>query len=216
MKTSSELVSESSAWEGLQDLIASAKNPVTVLETTAEAGEQALWHIQVSTSSYMGALLYHTGGLLIDGGWVRVLAAGSQNLRSLPSWNMDRTMSAPGQIGGSLLVADDVLGGLFAINGGGLGDDLGNIYYFAPDVLSWEPLDISYTGMIEFLMNGDLSEFYGSERFDGWEKAVQSLSPDEGFSCWPPLWSTEAKDRQKISRKAVNMNELFDLMVAAG
>lgn len=216
MKTHSELVSESSAWEGLKDLLESAKNPVTILETTPEAGEQALWHIQVSTNSYMGALLYHTGGLLIDGGWVRVLGAGSLILRSLPSWNMDRTMSAPGQIGGSLLVADDVLGGLFAINGGGLGDDLGNIYYFAPDALSWEPLDISYTGLIEFLINGDLSEFYGADRFDGWEEVVRTLDPNQGLSCVPPLWTEEAKDCENISRKAVSMDELFDLMVAAG
>jgi hypothetical protein len=46
-------------------------------------------------------------------------------------------------------VADDAAGGCFSINGGGLGDDVGAVYYWAPDILQWEPLGIGYTAFLE-------------------------------------------------------------------
>jgi len=41
-----------------------------------------------------------------------------------------------GKPAGLLLVADDVLGGFYALNGGAFGSEsLGKIFYFAPDNL---------------------------------------------------------------------------------
>ena len=37
-----------------------------------------------------------------------------------------------------LLVADDVLGGFFAINGGAFAGEAGNVFYYAPGSGEWE------------------------------------------------------------------------------
>src|SRR5262245_55149646 len=39
-----------------------------------------------------------------------------------------------------LVVAHDAIGGVFAVNGGGLNGRPGNVFYFAPDSLAWEDL----------------------------------------------------------------------------
>lgn len=45
---------------------------------------------------------------------------------------------------GYLLVADDILGGFFAINGGAFGGKACNVFYYAPDSGEWEDTQLSY------------------------------------------------------------------------
>jgi predicted hydrolase (HD superfamily) len=116
------------AWPLVQQWIADANKPVEVLPAPADAGAQ-LEAAQVTLRSPMGAIVYHTGGLLIDHGWVRVLGGGGhpRMQRSLMGWNRGRTLDDDG--GNStrlLLVGDDIIGGFFAINGGALGSTSSN------------------------------------------------------------------------------------------
>src|SRR5689334_17854253 len=102
----------------------------------------------------MGAVVYETGGILIDNGWLRVLGSGHDRLtRTMPRWN-------EGRADGFYLVADDAVGGFFAINGGALGPDAKNLYYFAPDSLEWEPLNFGYSTFLQWACAGPLEKFY--------------------------------------------------------
>lgn len=93
------------SWPLVQSWIASAKNKVQVLPKTAGRADSALLAAQVTTRSPMGAVVYETGGILVDNGWLRILGSGSPALnRDLMGWNMDKQK-------GILLVADDALGG---------------------------------------------------------------------------------------------------------
>ena len=56
-----------------------------------------------------------------------------------------------------LLIGDDVVGGFFAINGGGLGEEVGKAHYFAPDSLSWESLGVGYTDFLLWCFSGEPS-----------------------------------------------------------
>ena len=47
-----------------------------------------------------------------------------------------------------MLIADDAAGGFYAINGGGLGKDLGKINDLSPYDLEWDSLEIGYTDFI--------------------------------------------------------------------
>src|SRR5262249_10892670 len=107
MRPVQELINaDDSAWPLVQEWVAAAVRPVEVLPPS-EAREEALYQTQVTTRSPMGAVVYETGGILIDGGWLRVLGSGHSRLtRTLPGWNGERA-------DGYLLVADDVVGGFF-------------------------------------------------------------------------------------------------------
>jgi hypothetical protein len=94
---------------------------VRELSVERRLGESALYALQVSSRSPMGAIALETGGLLIDHGWIRVLGGGSAELpRTIHEWNDLKPGQAARRVPGAILVADDVIGGLFAVNGGGL------------------------------------------------------------------------------------------------
>ncbi len=67
----------------------------------------------------MGAVALETGGVLIDDGWVRELGGAADTSCNLALWNQrDGKLRLPG----ALVVANDPVGGFFAINGGAFGD----------------------------------------------------------------------------------------------
>src|SRR5437763_631158 len=122
MRTLEELLNtDEPAFPLIQTWAARAVRQVELLPPSAARGD-ALLQTQVTVRSPMGAVVYETGRILIDHGWLRVLGSAHQRLtRTLPGWNEGRS-------DGFYLVADDVVGGFFAINGGALGDDVKNIY----------------------------------------------------------------------------------------
>ena len=199
-----------SGWPFVDKMIQSAKNKVEVLPAEPSKAEDALFRTQVTTRSPMGAIVYSTGGILVDDGWIRILGSGNEKLsRTLPDWNKGKSFKEFGEAPSFLLVADDAIGGFFILNGGGLGEDLGKIYYFSPDNLEYEPLGISYTEFLEFCFNNDLDQFYKGNRWQNWRKEVSELSGDQAFAFYPFLWTEEGKDINKNSRKAISVEEQY-------
>lgn len=215
MFTLDELVNtEDPGWPVVKEWIDQATNKVEVLPCERIKAEEALVNAQVNTRSLMGAVIYETGGVLIDNGWIRILGAGSERMkRSLPGWNRGKTFSEYGQIPPYLLIADDAVGGLFAINGGFLGKDRGQIHYFAPDTLQWESLDIGYSQFLMFCFGSNIDRFYSTLRWKGWEEDIKLLDPDYGYIFYPYLWAKEGKDMNTISRRVVPMQEIYDFNI---
>ncbi|WP_439697389.1 DUF2625 family protein [Mucilaginibacter sp. AW1-7] len=92
MRSVAELTNDTSAWPLLLQDIKAAKNKVEILP--AFNGKDALYQTQVTTHSYMGAVIYFTGGILVDNGWLRILGSGSEKLkRSLPGWNKGKSFN---------------------------------------------------------------------------------------------------------------------------
>lgn len=213
MRKVEELINKTdSGWPHVEEMIKSAKNKVEVLPVNISKAEDALFKTQVTTRSPMGAIVYNTGGILVDDGWIRLLGSGNAKLsRSLPDWNKGKSFKEFGEVPPFLLIADDAIGGFFMLNGGGLGDNPGKIYYFSPDNLEFEPLDISYTEFLEFCFNNDLDQFYQGNRWENWQKEVSELSGNQTFAFYPFLWTKEGKDINKNSRKAIPIEEQYNL-----
>lgn len=170
----------------VREWVKSAIRPAELLPPS-DAREDALFQAQVTTRSPMGAVVYETGGILIDNGWLRVLGSGHARLpRTLPGWNARRG-------DGFYLVADDAVGGFFAINAGALGDDVKVLYYFAPDTLDWECLQIGYSDFLQWVFFGKLDEFYEWIRWRGWESDVRTLHGNRCYAFYPFLFTKEGK-----------------------
>jgi hypothetical protein len=168
--------------------------------------EEVLLDLQVTTHSTLGALAYDTGGVLIDDGWLRLLGSGHPRLqRSLSAWNAQRA-------DGCFLVGDDVVGGFFAINGGALGPEVGSAYYWAPDNLDWECLNVGFTDLVHAFILGRVTEFYESLRWPNWRADIMNVSSDQCFSYYPFLWTKEGS-LEKSSRSIVPVSDAFDLKV---
>ncbi len=209
------LATNEPAWPMVQEWIRSAKRPVDVLPPRSPDREEALFDSQVTIRSPMGAIVYESGGLFIDDGWLRVLGSGHPRFpRTLPDWNRGRSTSADGRSLGFWLIADDVVGGFFALDGGALGPGKGHVYYFAPDSLRWEPMnEMGYGQFLVWAFQGDLQRYYESMRWPGWETEVAAISGDKALSIYPFLWSKEGRDVGKASRRPVPISEVYDLNV---
>jgi hypothetical protein len=158
----------------------------------------------------MGAIVYATGGILVDDGWIRILGSGGAKLtRSLPAWNRGKSFTEYGQPNPFYLIADDAMGGFFAINGGGLGKDPGKVYYLAPDNLEWEDRNMTYSDFLIFCFSGNLQKYYEDYRWDGWRVEVAAMSPDKTMNFFPPLFTKEGKDLKKVSRKPISVEEQY-------
>ena len=214
MRTLEELINkEEPAWDLIQEWLQEAINSYEVLPRDAKRAETELLNAQITTRSPMGAILYETGGILINGGWIRLLGSGCERLdRGMFRWNKGKTFEDYGQPPAFLLVADDILGGFFAINGGAFGqDDLGQIYYLAPDTLSWEPINCGYSEFVCWTLEGDIDLFYEPYYWKGWQEEVAKLNGNQVFSFFPFLWTKEGQQIEAVSRKVVPIEESYRL-----
>lgn len=182
---------------------------VTMLDVDPHRARQVLMTLQVTARSYLGALALHTGGVLADHGWFRLLGGGSEALADLATANhLTDVTDAPPSF---LVVGFDALGGQFAVDGGGLGIGAGEVCYFGPDALAWGGLGGGHAEFVTAAITGELSETFASLRWPGWQDEVSALRPDQGLSVWPPPFTAEGQDLATTSRRPVPIGELFEL-----
>ena len=214
MKQLTDLINKDEpGWELVSEWIKDATNKVEILSRDKEKSELALYNSQVTTRSPMGAIIYETGGILIDNGWIRILGSGNEKInRNLPNWNKGKSITEFGQQAPYFLVADDVIGGFFAINGGEFGKDLGQMYYFAPDCLEWESMDMGYSDFIWWTLTGDLEQFYEDLKWNNWVDEIKNLDGNKGIGFYPFLW-TEYNNVNDLSRKAIPIDEIWNLQL---
>lgn len=97
----------------------------------------------------MGATRYGCGGILIDHGRLRIFGSGCERLnRGIYDFNLGKSFAEARRMPSYLLVADDVLGGFFAINGSAFAGEAGNVFYYAPGSGEWEDCEMGYSQFV--------------------------------------------------------------------
>ncbi|MEZ0110887.1 hypothetical protein ABH920_004902 [Catenulispora sp. EB89] len=187
--------------------------PLTVLPTDVDEGRRGLLQLQITVRSVLGSLVLNSGGLVVDGDWVRVFAGrsgrGSDGLPSLAAINAFPEVYDPAWR----------LGGVFALNSydpaaSGRPGEAGQMTYFAPDTLEWETMAMGHSAWVSWLLSGRLETFYEGLRWQGWREEASALSFSQGINVFPPLWSKEGRaDLAAASRRAVPMREVLGVAV---
>ncbi len=211
-RTHDELLSDDPAWPELAKAAASAPNGAVVLPPVSDEQRSAcLDALQVTTHSTLGALGYETGGVLVDHGFLRHLGSGCPRLsRRLCGWNAELGID----LARFMIVADDIVGGVFAIDGTELGAKPGRVHYFAPDSLEWEDTELGHSAFVSWTFEGDLESFYGAMRWPRWQQDSSAIMGDQAFSVVPPLWTEPDLPMEKRDRRAVPAKELWQLQQA--
>lgn len=203
-----ELVSRDDSIEHIRSWSRESQTPSVIVAAVPQQGQRVLEQLQVSTRSPLGAVALHTGGIVVDGGWLRVLGSGSSQIpRSLDEWN---GLAGDRRCDAGLLVADDVLGGFFCWF-----ESPRTIHYLAPDTLEWEDLELGYTDWLHWCFSDRLAGFYDELRWGGWQAEVGALAGDRGLHVWPPLFSKGPAIAER-SRKSVPVEELWSLALDFG
>jgi hypothetical protein len=214
MRPLSELINTKDPyWPTIRDSINKRTNAVEVLPKEGERADSALYQAQVTTRSPLGAVIYETGGILIDSGWIRILGSGCARLdRSVMEWNKGKTDSENERDRPYLLIADDAVGGFYAINYGGISHEpssVRKVFYFPADKVRWEPMNMNYAEFLNFCIKGDIRTFYKALQWKGWQREVAKLDGNQVIQCEPFLFSKEGRDPNKDKRKAVPIEELW-------
>lgn len=201
-----------SSWPLVQQWISSAQNSVEVLKSDRKLGEAVLYQLRITSRSPMGAIALETGGIFFDHGWLRVLGSGSERMRgNLLSWNGIGNGAIRNKLRNAYIVAHDIVGGFFAINGGEFSGKRGEVFYLAPDTLRWESLQMSYSQFLYWSCFGNLGEFYQTSQWSSWENDVFAINGDQGISVYPFLWSNTNTPIEARSRRIVPLIELWNL-----
>ena len=184
------------AWSELAEMLETAPNARVLGGGSAEDRKI----LGLTDRSYLGAMVANTGGVSVDHGWLRLLGGAGGDLPSVVEVNMVPS--------GFCIVGFDVLGGVFALDGGAFGAGDGRVHYFAPDSLEWEDLEITYSQFLAAMLSDSIDQFYKPFRWDGWRVDVTGLALDRGISLYPPLFTAEGKNPSSSSRQDVPMAEL--------
>lgn len=193
-------------WASITQWAAESPRTSRVLPVDDQHRDHVLLGLQVTTRSVLGAVAWHTSGLLVDHGWLRLFGGSGSVLPDLLTVNEPRLR--PGEAPSYLVIAHDVMGGRFAVDGGGLLGRAGEVAYFAPDTLNWEPTQRSPSDFLGWVFTGDLESFYEPFRWPGWEAEVGATPLDQLLAVYPPLFTREGHDVAAASRRAVPWREL--------
>jgi len=183
--------------------------PVTVLPADPRRGETTLGQLQVSARSFMGALALHTGGVLIDSGWLRLLGGGEPPMNLAVANGLEQPPDRPP---GLIVVGFDVLGGRYAVNGGALPGESGDVAYFAPDTLEWMTLEMSFSAFVMWSVTSSFPMFNEHLRWPEWETEVAGLRLDEALNTYPPPFTVEGQDLSQVSRRVVPVAEQLSFL----
>lgn len=136
------------------------------------------------------------GGIVIDN-WIRLYGCGTLNI-------VDKNSMIKNNTDFDIIIGEDICGGLFALK-----ENL--VYYFAPDTLKWESLNIYYSNFLNWLLNSsdDAAQFYASFRWTDWKFFCRDIKLNQGISFYPQLCFKS--DIEKRSKKVINMDEIIRL-----
>jgi len=193
------------AWPLVTNWVAASDRSVEVLGVGRDDARACLRRLQVTTRSVLGALAFECGGIVVDR-WLRILGGGAPGLPSLADANGIDGAAPP-----ALVVAIDAIAGRFAINGGGLVGEIGEVCFFAPDTLQWEPLGMGHGAFVEWALGEELDAFYEDLRWDDWQSSVAALALDEAVMAYPPPFTEEGRFPELVTRSTVPWTELASL-----
>ena len=155
----------------------------------------------------------HCSALLFHHGFIRILGAGHHPhcLRSLVSYNKGKPfLEAEDGAAGALIVADDVVGGTFAINAGGLPATIpiGEVAYFCPEGLQWDGLGITFARFVQWCCTQQFLAFYEPLLWLGWEEDASRLTVDQTFAFEPMIYKKQGVRKKRI----VEVDESYDAL----
>ncbi len=97
-----------------------------------------------------------------------------------------------------LIVADDVFGGLFALDGGRFeSNSRGQVFHLAADSVVWVPLNLGYTDFVSWCLTGNVDLLY--EHLRDFEMEPRPAF-DAVYSFYPFLWTKESRVRRPDAR----------------
>ncbi|WP_127506427.1 DUF2625 family protein [Actinoplanes solisilvae] len=201
------------SWLALLDLLSQSFAAPRVLPADGEVARASLVQLQVAATSPLGAIALNSGGILLYDGWLRIFGGSPCAEVGLPSIGQINDFPVDVDPGWTptqgVIVAHDVLGGVFFLNGLRPGVQRpgvpGEVIYFDPSSLEWTRMGMSHGEWLTWCLSGDLPNFYGDLLWPRWREDVMGLRADQGIAVHPSLLS-----REEVTRVVAPMVEILN------
>lgn len=200
---------ERELWNEIVCMINKSNREIKIYGGKESEGNIELSILGLESKSILGIIVLYTSGICIDN-WIRIIGQECYDHKGIVSYNETNKKEKDLMLEGLLVVAQDIVGGIFAINRKRFVEGVCKVWYFAPDTLEWECLDISYDEFLEWLIQGDVDKFYSSMRWENWREECKNVNFDKVLLIYPFLWSKEC-DLNRGSKKAVPYEELMGI-----
>lgn len=201
-------MNEQDLWNEIYDLISESSKEICVFEGNESVGYMELKRMNIRSLSTLGAIVISSSGISIDN-WLRIVGQENSARKGILSYNEYQKNVVMEKM---TIIGQDVVGGLFAINIGKYQEGLKKVWYFAPDTLQWECMDMNYAEFIAWAIQGDTDGFYSSMRWEGWKEDCSKAEFDEMILIYPSLWSNEC-NLETAAKKIVSSDELIRMNV---
>lgn len=192
-------------WKEILEIVYKSNNNIDVIDGNKELGMEECINLNIPKDSVLYSVVTNSNGIIINN-WIRLWGQNSNVNNGVGYYNT----LFQNDIEGLFLVASDVLGGLFAININKFTEGKNHIWYFAPDTLEWECMDMQYNEFLAWSMQGDIDEFYLTMRWNNWQEDIKNIGINYALLIYPFLWAREC-DIEKASKKMVNIDEIIKI-----
>lgn len=198
-------MNERELWNEVYDLIGESQKEISIFDGNESVGYAELEKMNLLSLSTLGVIIIYSSGICVDN-WIRILGQKTSVHKGILFYNNYQKENVTMEK--MMIVAQDVVGGIFAINMGKYQKGLKKIWYFAPDTLQWECMDMSYAEFVAWAIQGNTDEFYSSMRWNGWKEDCNKAGFDEMMLIYPFLWAKEC-NLETATKKVVSSDELI-------
>lgn len=186
-------------WKEIEQLFQKSSNRIRMKLFNNE-DKSVIEELNVNEQSVLGQVLLNVSGVVIND-YLRIWGNDEPNI--LYQNNRVKQFYS----GNKLIVANDIWGGLFAISNGDFEGNMRDIWYFAPDLLEWENLDINYAEFLSWACSGGLEEFYQSFLWEDIDSILREINVNQAILIYPFMWAKEC-NLETADKKIVPLEEL--------
>ena len=192
------------SWKEIYEMFRTSPNKIDLV--MADSGDkEIIEELNIKEQSALGQILVHASTIVING-YLNILAKDA-NEEGLVFFNNKIKAYYPGN---KLIIAYDVWGGIFSISNGDFDGNAQKIWYYAPDSLMWECLDIDYADFIVWICSENIKSFYKSFLWNEIDSILKKMKNGEGILVYPFLWSNECVI-ENANKEIVPIEELITL-----
>ena len=200
---------DNNLWQEIKNMFIKSNRKIDLNLDESKDGKKSLEILKITSESPLGSIILNTSGIVIDN-WIRIFGHDTNTSKGVIGYNEIGENGVATKITKMLIVADDVVGGIFALNAGRFSEGIGEVWYFAPDTLAWESLGMQYSEFIAWIAQGNINEFYSTMRWSTWKEECKDIKFNESILIYPFLWSNEIQ-LEKADKKIVSSEELFKI-----
>ncbi len=194
----------SEKWNKLKAMFGNASNNVQIKENI-DLNAKILDSVNIDVNSFMGQVMMNISNMCING-YFRMLTGDEKDALNISEFNKQLNEECTE---GKLVIAYDIWGGLFAVDKRNI-NDKSNLWYFAPDQLEWEDMEVTYLDFLVWVCDEDFNMFHSSFTWAGMELEIRDIKDQQGVLVYPYLWSQEC-DIETASKKFVSILEIIRL-----